>query len=73
VTGGQVGGGGVVAFVKVTCTEADFVGSCTDVAVTLPVAGTMAEVNIPFEVILPIAADAVQFTPWVELVKVALN
>ena len=73
MTGGQVVGGGVVAFVKVTCTEADFEGSCTEVAVTLPVAATMAEVNSPFEVILPSAGVAVQFTPWVELVKVALN
>lgn len=70
--GGQVVGG-VVAFGKVTCTEADFEGSFTEVAVTLPVAGLMAEVNSPFAVILPSARVAVQFTPWVELVKVALN
>ena len=63
----------MVTALNVTCTEADFVGSWMDVAVTFPEAGTMAAVSAPVALIFPIAAVAVHVTPSVELVRVALN
>jgi len=63
----------VVTAVSVTCTDADLVGSCTDVAVIFPEAGTMPAVNIPVALIFPTAAVAAQVTPSEELVRVAVN
>lgn len=65
--------GDAAALVNVTWTEADLVGSCTDVAVTFPVVGVIEAESTPFAVILPIAALAVHVTPCVELVTSAVN
>jgi len=57
----------------VTCATATFVGSSTEVAVTVPVPVVRPAVNTPLLSTVPIEPAVDQETPLVELVSVALN
>lgn len=59
-------------FVTVTLADADFVGSLTEVAFTMPIPAAVA-VNIPLLSTVPTEPVAVQVTPAVEPVTLALN
>jgi hypothetical protein len=59
-------------FETVTEAEADFVGSSTEVALTTPIPAFVA-VNIPLLSTVPTAPVAVQVTPLVEPVTLAVN